>query len=373
MNSDIGQEFGPKQRALIDLSIRARGGIILYPVVWFITAAWGNIPQLNPIAFYSISALLMLISLLRTIHYIYLHKGNVTNLKFMNHSLISLILIIALFWGVLTAWVMFYSPYVTLKYPYMVILAALGIGGTSILSISRIIGITYPFLVFLPSIISALIMGGTENHVMSLLAFLSMVYILEASRATRQDYQDAIHNHFLAEERAQRLQEVSITDPLTGLKNRAFFNEQLPIEWNSCSRLHSPLSILILDLDHFKRINDKYGHIVGDECLQLIGEMLNNEIPRSTDTAIRYGGEEFVIILPNTHITHASLLAERLIKATAHLDFRIDDEPIPLKCSIGVASTIPNYQENYKTLLISADKALYQAKNEGRNRFCVAH
>lgn len=373
MSSDVDQILGPKQRALIDLSIRARGGIVLYPVVWFITAFWGDIPKLDPIEFYSISSTLIAISILRTIHYITLHKGNVINISIMSHTLITLILFIALFWGVLTAWIMFYSQYDLLKYPYMVILAALGVGGTSILSISRIIGITYPFLVFLPSIISALSIGGNENYVMSLLAFLAMVYILEASRATRKDYQDAINNHFLAEERAQRLQEVSITDPLTELRNRKYFNEQLPIEWKSCSRLHLPLSILMLDLDHFKKINDKYGHVAGDDCLKLVGDMLNTEIPRLTDTVARYGGEEFVIILPHTNMTHASLLAGRLIKATTQIEFSVNNKRIPIKCSIGVASVVPNYLDDFKTLLISADKALYQAKHEGRNRFCVAH
>lgn len=373
MSNEIDQQFGPKERALLDLSIRARGGIFLYPVVWFITAAWGKIYQHTPTAFYTISALLMLISVLRTIHYARLHKAETFNYQLMNRTLIALILFIAFFWGALSAWIMFYSQYAILKYPYMVILAALGIGGTSILSISRIIGITYPFLVFVPSIVSALPLGGSENYVMSLLAFLAMVYILEASRATRKDYQDAINNHFLAEERAQRLQEVSITDPLTGLKNRIFFNEKLPIEWKNCSRLQLPLSILMLDLDHFKKINDKYGHLAGDDCLKLVGDMLNTEFPRLTDTAARYGGEEFVIILPNTNTTHASLLADRLVKATAQFTFHVNDELIPITCSIGVASVVPHYLDDVKMLLVAADQALYQAKHEGRNRFCVAH
>ncbi|WP_292955053.1 MULTISPECIES: GGDEF domain-containing protein [unclassified Neptuniibacter] len=372
MSHQTSPQIAPEQRALIDLSIRARGGIVLYPAVWLITALWGNISELNPITFFVVSSALLVISILRTIHYLLLHKGVNLNFKFMNYSLVALILAVAFLWGGLSAWIIFHSPYLVLKYPYMVILAALGIGGTGVLSISRIIGITYPFLVFLPSIFSALIIGGTENLIMSSLAFLSMVYILEASRATRQDYQDAINNQFLAEERARSLQEVSITDPLTGLKNRHFFNGQIANDWNSCCRTKLPLSVLMLDLDHFKKLNDQYGHLAGDECLKLVGEMLNKEIPRSTDTAARYGGEEFVIILPHTNVTHASLLAGKLVKAIAQLNFHVDKKHIPIKCSIGVACVTPHHSESFRTLLMAADKALYQAKDQGRNRFCVA-
>jgi diguanylate cyclase (GGDEF)-like protein len=203
------------------------------------------------------------------------------------------------------------------------------------------------------------------------LAFLSMIYVLDASKAIRNDYQTAGANHIIAEERLELLKKVSITDSLTGLKNRTFLTEQILIEWDRCSRAQSPLSILMYDLDYFKKINDQYGHMAGDACLQRIGAMLAQEVTRNTDIVARYGGEEFIIILPNTSQQNASVFAEKLIKATQDIDFVFEEHQIKITSSIGLACAVPEFRDKPEKLIACADKALYQAKSIGRNCFNV--
>jgi diguanylate cyclase (GGDEF)-like protein len=370
MNSE-SKTINVQHQTLLDLSSRARGGIIIYCVVWFITAFWAQIPANNFFAFALVSAFIAGVSILRAIHYLLLPRYLFTHTKLMYDSLVWLILIIGLIWGFLSSWVLFFSGYEQLRLPYMVTLAAVGIGGTSVLSISRRIAFCYPFFIFLPSIGVGMAIGNSEDMFMSLLGFLSMIYVVDASKAIRKDYQTAIANRVIAEERLDQLKKANVTDSLTGLKNRKYFTEQISIEWARCSRSESPLSILMYDLDYFKKINDQYGHIAGDMCLQNVAKMMTEEVTRATDIVARYGGEEFIIILPNTSLEHAALLADKLISATQNINFKVEEQPVSITSSIGVACTIPDFRVKPEKLIALADKALYEAKSSGRNCFRV--
>jgi len=129
---------------------------------------------------------------------------------------------------------------------------------------------------------------------------------------------------------------------------------------------------MLIDLDHFKQINDTLGHMVGDECLKLVAKALKSVDLRSTDTLARFGGEEFVVILPNTHLDNAMQIAEKTRAAIKSIDFIVDSKRPVLQASIGVASTLPAHGDDPETLLTSADRALYEAKDAGRNRISVA-
>lgn len=359
------------QQTLLDLSSRARGGIIIYCILWFITAFWAQIPAHDWFEFTLISTFIVVVSGLRAIHYWLIPRIISTHTKFLYTSLVWLILSIGLIWGVLSSWVIYFSGYEQLRLPYMVIIAAVGIGGTSVLSISRRIAFYYPFFIFLPSISVGLVLGDSEDWILSLLGFLSMIYVMDASKAIRNDYETAIANHVIAEERLGQLKKVNLTDSLTGLKNRRYFTEQISIEWDRCSRAQSPLSILMYDLDHFKKTNDQFGHIAGDTCLQEVAKMMTQEVNRSSDIVARYGGEEFIIILPNTSLEDACFIAEKLILATQNIVVKFEEQRIFITSSIGVASSIPHFNLKPEKLIAEADKALYAAKTQGRNRFCV--
>ncbi|HVU44950.1 MAG TPA: GGDEF domain-containing protein, partial [Terracidiphilus sp.] len=154
-------------------------------------------------------------------------------------------------------------------------------------------------------------------------------------------------------------------DDLTGLWNHRIIVERLRIEVERSRRENSPLSVILMDLDHFKQINDTFGHPVGDAALKELGAILLRSV-RSYDWVGRYGGEEFLLILPGSNFSSARLRAEQLRMAVHATRVMSGDKPIAMTASFGVASGFPT---DYEALIKAADTALYTAKNRGRN--CV--
>ncbi len=159
----------------------------------------------------------------------------------------------------------------------------------------------------------------------------------------------------------------SLTDPLTAIYNRRYFDQVYNNELQRGIRSNLPLSILMIDIDHFKSVNDRFGHLQGDECLRLIASTLDNLVERSNDLLARYGGEEFVILLPGTSQDHAFIFAERVLTTVRNTPFFINSKKLSITVSIGVAGWIPAQGEEIEILQDAADKALYRAKAAGRN------
>ncbi|MEC4726148.1 sensor domain-containing diguanylate cyclase [Shewanella sp. D64] len=169
----------------------------------------------------------------------------------------------------------------------------------------------------------------------------------------------------------QKLTEQTTTDSLTGVKNRAAFDKRLQAEGKLSRRQQTPMAILMIDIDHFKSINDSYGHLAGDQTLRLIAQTLKEKLKRPADLVSRFGGEEFAIILPNTDELGAERVAELIRKTIDNLPIIWENIDIPLTISIGVSSEIIQSEVQPTRLLEQADKALYRAKNDGRNRVMV--
>jgi diguanylate cyclase (GGDEF)-like protein len=170
------------------------------------------------------------------------------------------------------------------------------------------------------------------------------------------------------------LEQENISDPLIGIYNRRFLDRRLEEECARARRYSSPLSVLLIDIDHFKRINDAHGHQVGDEVLSYVGKLLLQVIRRS-DIAGRYGGDEIVIIAPNTSASAAGVLAERLRRHVETHELvltKLSASPLEIRItlSIGVAS-LSNEVTECQRLIQNADEALYRAKQEGRNRVVI--
>jgi len=165
------------------------------------------------------------------------------------------------------------------------------------------------------------------------------------------------------------LSALASTDALTGLANRRMFDATLRKEWFRALRDGSPLSLLMIDIDHFKPLNDRYGHQAGDAYLAAVAGVIERNVRRAGDMAARYGGEEFAIVLPGTAAAGALEMAEAIRRAVvaARFDGIVKDGP-PITVSIGVAATVPIAGAGAATLVHSADAALYQAKRNGRNR-----
>jgi diguanylate cyclase len=181
------------------------------------------------------------------------------------------------------------------------------------------------------------------------------------------DNTDAAINRKRLEETTEKLEEATRTDHLTGVANRRHLLERLKDELARHSRTGQTLSLAILDLDHFKQVNDTYGHLGGDFVLAQTAERFSSQI-RPYDLIGRYGGEEFCIVLPRADIETAATVLERIRSDLADGEFTWEENRIRVTVSIGVASTEGQGQITAKGLLHDADEALYRAKNAGRNR-----
>ncbi len=172
-----------------------------------------------------------------------------------------------------------------------------------------------------------------------------------------------------AQQQAREFREQSQSDRLTGLYNRAYLDEVIPARFLEAQRMSQPLSVIFIDLDHFKRINDSYGHQGGDQVLISVADVLRTTL-RSPDVVGRYGGEEFVCVLPNTPETAAALVAERLRAAVAGRRHGVGEgRAVEVTISAGCATeSVPSSFQDSRDLLEAADRCLYAAKNLGRNR-----
>lgn len=169
-----------------------------------------------------------------------------------------------------------------------------------------------------------------------------------------------------SEEELTQVAEVALRDGLTGLFDQSTFRLRLRRELERARRYELPLSVLLLDLDHFKRLNDEHGHLVGDQVLARLGEILREQV-RAVDLVARYGGEEFAVVLPETGAHEARELAERL-RATVEAEFRGE---LGVTLSAGVAAN-PRREASVEDVISAADKALYASKEGGRNRVSLA-
>jgi len=170
-----------------------------------------------------------------------------------------------------------------------------------------------------------------------------------------------------------KLKELSVTDGLTGIANRRQFDAVLNTEWKRAERTGTPLALALLDVDHFKKFNDRYGHLEGDECLKKVAKVLTQNVLRPAELVARYGGEEFAFIVPNTDGNSAAQLAEKICAALRAENIAHADSAVGyLTACVGVASMTPRPDTSPVTLIKAADNALYRAKADGRNQVVLA-
>ena len=166
-----------------------------------------------------------------------------------------------------------------------------------------------------------------------------------------------------------RFESLSVTDSLTGLANRRRFDEALKLEWLRARRNEHPLSLIVIDIDHFKHVNDDYGHPCGDDVLRATAALLSQHVKRAGDLVARYGGEEFAVLLPDTPLAVAHEFAERLRLAVEALPLNAMQQSIAITISCGVSCALAEVSPSDPEWLVhEADAALYEAKRSGRNR-----
>ncbi len=226
----------------------------------------------------------------------------------------------------------------------------------------------------------ALMLFYSEQSSAKILGLLALVYFTLTVRAAldinstildsignRKELEDAKKQ---AENLAAELYKLSTQDALTGVANRRGFDETLEKEWRRASRKNIGLSLLMVDVDYFKKYNDHYGHPQGDECLKKVAHVLTEQTSRTADYVARYGGEEFAIILPDTVLNEALVIANRICSGMVNAGIEHETSQVSdfLSVSVGVAHLNFNKPNTQIDLIKRADEALYEAKAHGRNR-----
>jgi diguanylate cyclase (GGDEF)-like protein len=179
-----------------------------------------------------------------------------------------------------------------------------------------------------------------------------------------------VRNHLQAVHQRRLLEQLALIDSLTEIPNRRRFTEVYEREWRRCKRSNSPLSLLMVDVDHFKVFNDTYGHAAGDQVLRRVAQTIQAALNRSSDFVARYGGEEFVVVLPDIDAGGAQAVAEKLRVEVEHLQISYPESGTSpwLTISLGGATQVPMLSEVDAGLFGNADRSLYAAKHGGRNR-----
>lgn len=224
---------------------------------------------------------------------------------------------------------------------------------------------------------------GHDNSTTALLTMISKLYrVLTAQNSALSRAKDRLEERVamrtaeLARANAElqdaniRLESFSRTDGLLQIANRGYFDERLALHCADAFRNRRALGLLMIDVDFFKRYNDRHGHQAGDECLKAVARAVQAAAPRATDLTARYGGEELAVILPDTDAAGTMLVANRVVREVASLRIPhgASDAADHVTVSVGAVSRVPEGKEGMKALLADADAALYRAKESGRNR-----
>lgn len=182
-----------------------------------------------------------------------------------------------------------------------------------------------------------------------------------------------VNTQLALKQQADQLRRIALTDGLTGVANRRSLDQELANIWRQLLRSQLPLSLIMLDVDFFKRYNDHYGHQAGDACLQKIARALTETLKRPQDFVARYGGEEFTCVLPATNAAGANHIAEQLQLSIASLQLKHVESDVSdiVTVSMGLVTQVPNTDASVETLIHVADKQLYRAKEQGRARICA--
>lgn len=353
-----------------DVAKRSLAGAITYLLVWFAIIIPEQFYLIAPRFCVSFSLLFLLFSAIRVLLFIqfdYLY--GLRDTLWLNLYCF-VVWVSSSLWGIFCAMALILPEFSSITIE--VVIATAGFCGGGLVAYIPNKKVTVGFLTgfMYPPMLAVLLF----KHESASIAFVFAVFwfaMLFISRIHHQQYWFGLSNYFRANQHAEELEELNTLDGLTGLKNRMFFDKCLSMELKMANRSQTPLAMFMMDIDHFKKINDEHGHLAGDECLKHLSRLFKQEISRQTDVVARYGGEEFAVILADTSKTHALALAERLRERVEHTHFQFHDKEIPFTISIGISVCIPEVGHTNEQFIEQADIALYKAKTAGRNQVCA--
>lgn len=358
------------ERVIQDLKERSTIGLIIYVVLSFIVFYSGGFHVRHSVPAWTFLLSNIGICLFRLLH-LMLSSRTGKRFETINRCVFYLsVVMTALIWGVMFALVTLMKEEHAAQLIMILCVCGLGAGGVVAYIPDRRLSLAFNAAIILPVILTMLVNRSDAALLIMFCAF--SIYMVMITIKGNGEYWNALENEHLLEVKSLELAHLSNTDALTGLYNRRYFNDALELEWKRSGRDKSPISLLIMDIDYFKRINDTYGHQAGDEFLKKLAGTLSSVFKRDTDVVARYGGEEFIILLQGMDIGPARRLAENTIQAVAAMTIDYQGEKIGTTISVGVNSCVPDSKTKSDSFILAADQALYAAKALGRNRVAVS-
>ncbi|WP_043307088.1 GGDEF domain-containing protein [Pseudomonas sp. ML96] len=353
-----------------DTHVRTRLGGIYYLLAWLLTwgfsAAPGSMPVLGTVATLFFAAMM----LLRWLHRLPSEEGDAALHRWIDRHWL-LILGTSLGWGLAHAWALLRPEFEPSR-----LIATL-----STVAFSTAMAFNFPMrkrrcvsailLLYLPGLAVLGWHWPAQEALAVTLAFYLSYLLLALNRSHREYHGTLVMEQQLVDQR-ERYDQLSRTDSLTQLGNRLQFNNLFPAMVAEARRMRTPLSLVLLDIDFFKRINDEHGHASGDTCLSAFAERMRQVFRRDSDALLRLGGEEFGVLMPNTPLEQARELAEHFRQQLAEQGFSLPGQTLPLTSSLGVGCLDTEHNESAEAFFKRVDDALYRAKAEGRDRLVLA-
>lgn len=363
-NEELELEF--RKRADFDFIKRALPGVFLYLFAWPVIFIWTGFYEKFPQDTLIFGVLFTLISVLRLIHGKYTEATYDKYYTFWNYSLCFLCMVHASTWGILFYMANLDPVYSELSGLVNLVIAGIATGSVQSLIPKYTLTRFYIAAVILPTAAGTLLLG--EQYQLGFICLLFWLYLAGIGRRFRREYERAYKIEKQLYQNQQILDELIRTDPLTKSRNRRDFDEKIVASWQHSSEMNSSVSLLMLDIDHFKTINDTFGHPAGDACLIKFAETVAPLINENGGLLFRYGGEEFAAIMLGKTDSEVANIAEEARKLVEKIVVIESRKVITMTMSVGWCVTTANSTKSLGTMIDLADQALYKAKQTGRNR-----
>jgi diguanylate cyclase (GGDEF)-like protein len=353
-----------------DVHARSRFGGFYYLLAWCLLWLTSRSPTQNLWLWLAGGLLLLLFVALRILHEPREQRGEIGLQHWLRQHWL-LMLLQALLWGLMLAGVELSQA---LDVSHLMVMLNVVVFATAM-------AFTYPMrrgpcalamlLIYLPATaVKFWQERGTPGESVALLIYLA--YMMLFLYRWHREYRIGLEREMRLRQHSEELDQRSRTDALTGLGNRYQFNVLLANWLASLRRQHSPLALVLLDIDWFKQVNDRHGHSAGDLCLHLFAERMRKVFRRDSDILLRLGGEEFAVLMPHTSLEQALQLAERFRCELEQEPLQLPALSLSITCSIGVGDYLPLCDDSPEGFYKRVDDALYQAKSKGRNRVELA-
>ena len=357
-------------REVQDVSNRTRLGSLYYLLAWLLTWGFSQAPLqhlllgLGGCGFFTLMLVLRWIHLPPTIH----SDRRLT--RWINRHWL-LVLLTAMGWGLAHALALSDPDFQRSQLVATVSTIAFSSAVAFTFSMRLRRGLCTVLLLNLPGLLVLASNGEQQLPILLTLAFY-LIYLLMVGTRSFREYHAGIALELQLLEQRDALERLSRTDSLTGLGNRHQFNDLFPLMLANAKRQGSPLALVLMDIDLFKRVNDQHGHLTGDACLEVFAERMRQVFRRDNDILLRMGGEEFAVLMPGTDLESAQQMAEQFRACIADNPLQAREHRLNLTTSLGVGTFEAERDCSSEAFFQRIDSALFQAKADGRNRLVLA-